>query len=116
MDSELLMIAQGFALVAEGIRTLAETQIKEPKDNKKPAGKDVAGKDVAEKDKKQGKTEQEKESGKVAVEDIREVLAQKSKDGKSKEVRALLNKFGVVKLSSVEEKDYPALLLEAGAL
>lgn len=111
MDSELLMIAQGFALVAEGIRTLAETQIKEPKDNKKPAGKDVA-----EKDKKQGKTEQEKESGKVAVEDIREVLAQKSKDGKSKEVRALLNKFGVVKLSAVEEKDYPALLLEAGAV
>ncbi|WP_395013558.1 hypothetical protein [Robinsoniella peoriensis] len=109
MSGELLKIADGFTLVAEGIRTLAGIQGVEKK-NSEPK----AGQAVAEKNKKP--VEAEPASKKVTVEDIRAVLAQKSQDGKSKEVKALLNKFGVAKLSAVEEKDYPVLLLEAEAL
>ena len=52
----------------------------------------------------------------VNIEDIRAVLAEKSQDGKSKEVKALLNQYGVAKLSTVAEKDYPGLLQKAKAL
>ena len=52
----------------------------------------------------------------VAVEDIRAVMAQKSQEGKTKEIRELLGKFGAVKLSAVKQEDYPALLQEAQVL
>jgi len=52
----------------------------------------------------------------VAVEDIRAVMAQKSQEGKTKEIRELLQKFGAVKLSAVKPEDYPALLKEAQVL
>ena len=48
--------------------------------------------------------------------EIRAVLAQKSQDGKSKEIKELLGKYGVVKLSAVKQEDYPALLQEAKVL
>ena len=44
------------------------------------------------------------------------VLAEKSQEGKTKEIKELLGKYGAVKLSAVEEKDYPALLAEAKVL
>ena len=50
------------------------------------------------------------------MEDIRVVLAEKSQQGKSKEIKELLGRYGVTKLSAVEEKDYSALLAEAKAL
>ena len=52
----------------------------------------------------------------VAVEDIRAVLAQKSQDGKSKEIKELLGKYGAAKLSAVQQEDYLALLQEAKVL
>ena len=52
----------------------------------------------------------------MAVEDIRAVLAQKSQDGKSKEIKELLGRYGAVKLSAVKQEDYPALLAEAKVL
>lgn len=50
------------------------------------------------------------------MEDIRAVMAQKSQEGKTKEIRELLGKFGAVKLSAVKPEDYPALLQEAKVL
>ena len=50
------------------------------------------------------------------MEDIRAVLAEKSQEGKTKEIKKLLEKYGVTNLSAVEEKDYPALLAEAKVL
>lgn len=52
----------------------------------------------------------------MAVEDIRVVLAEKSQEGKTKEIKELLGKYGVVKLSAVKQEDYPALLAEAKVL
>lgn len=108
MGSELLKMADGFAMVAESLRAMAgqtvtETKIEDKQESK--GDKNTAG---AKADKKEEK--------KVAVEDIRAVLAEKSQEGKSREIKELLGKYGVAKLSAVEEKDYPALLVEAKVL
>ena len=52
----------------------------------------------------------------MKVEDIRAVLAEKSQSGKTKEIRDLLQQFGVAKLSAVAVEDYPELLKKAQVL
>ena len=52
----------------------------------------------------------------VAIEGVRAVMAQKTQEGKSKEIKDLLQKYGAVKLSAVDPEHYPALLKEAGEL
>lgn len=52
----------------------------------------------------------------VTIEKIRAVLSEKSKIGKTKEVKALLSKFGAKKLSQVKEEDFTALMLESQKL
>lgn len=52
----------------------------------------------------------------VTIEDIRKVLAEKSRAGKTEQVRDLLQQYGVNKLSAVEEKHYPSLLEDAKGL
>jgi hypothetical protein len=46
---------------------------------------------------------------------VRAVLAEKSRDGHTTEVRALLEAHGVTKLSEVDPSKYPALLAAAEA-
>lgn len=109
MGSELLKIAEGFSIVAEGLRGLAKaeggTKDKAVKEQKQDAAK-AQTESAAE-------AQQEKPA---TLEDVRAVMAQKSQDGKSKEVKGLLQKYGAAKLSAVEPEDYPALLREAQAL
>lgn len=129
MGKELLKVADGFALVAEGIRDLAalhgqcmektEVSVQEQKGVEHPESRDRDGKAV--KADRKSAQDAETEPGKkaeeaVSVEDIRAVLAQKSQDGKSKEIKGLLGKYGVAKLSAVKQEDYPALLQEAKVL
>lgn len=114
MGSELLRIAEGFSMVAEGLRGLAgmeKTSITERKNT-------AQGQADTEKAKKPDKknTGDDKKDKPVTVEDIRAVMAQKSQEGKTKEIRELLQKFGAVKLSAVKPEDYPALLQEAQVL
>lgn len=52
----------------------------------------------------------------VAIEDVRAVMAQKTQEGKSQEIKDLLQKYGAVKLSAVSPAHYPAFLKEAGVL
>ncbi len=52
----------------------------------------------------------------VSIEQVRAVLAEKSADGKTAEVKALLYKYDAGKLSGVKPEDYPALLEEAKKL
>lgn len=129
MGKELLKVADGFALVAEGIRALAalhgqsmemaEASVQGPEGVERAESRGRDGKKV----KADGKSAQDAETGldkkaekAVSVEDIRAVLAQKSQDGKSKEIKELLGKYGVAKLSAVKQEDYPALLAEAKVL
>lgn len=52
----------------------------------------------------------------VTIDQVRAVLAEKSGDGKTAEVKALLYKYDAGKLSGVKPEDYAALLEEAKKL
>ncbi len=61
-------------------------------------------------------TEDSEDSAKeneYTIEYVRDVLSEKSLDGQSEKVKALLLKFGHEKLSDIAPEDYPALLKEA---
>ena len=47
------------------------------------------------------------------LEDVRRILADISRSGKTAEMKALLERFGASKLSEIEPKKYAALLSEA---
>lgn len=52
----------------------------------------------------------------ISIENVREVLASKSQDGKQKEVKALIQKYGANKLTDLEPKCYKDLLKDAEEL
>lgn len=98
MSEVYLTLADGFEKLAAGYRALAgqdaDTQPKE----EVPAAASL------------------KESKAVGIEAVRAVLAEKSRDGKTREVKALLMKYDAGKLSGVKPEDYAALLAEAEVL
>lgn len=147
MGSELLRIADGFSMVADGLRGLAGMEWNGAADT---AEKDVAvteadavvgtagkvgeagdavetgaaeagdsgsgkGQKAGGVDKKVDKKAADSKKA-VAIEDVRAVMAQKTQEGKSKEIKELLQKYGAVKLSAVDPEHYPALLKEAKVL
>ncbi len=107
MGSELLRIAEGFSIVAEGLRGLAKAE---------------GGSKTAEKTQKAQPSPTEKAQPEVqqeqpaTLEGIRALMAQKTQEGKSKEIKELLQKYGAAKLSAVKPEDYPALMQEAQVL
>ena len=142
MGNELLRIADGFSMVADGLRGLAGMEWNGAADT---AEKDAAVTENAETVDTVGNVEAAAESGAagasdagkgqkageadkkvdkkaadskkaVAIEDVRAVMAQKTQEGKSKEIKELLQKYGAVKLSAVDPEHYPALLKEAKVL
>lgn len=52
----------------------------------------------------------------ITIDQVRAVLAEKSGQGMTKEVKALLYKYDAGKLSGVKPEDYPALMEEAQKL
>ena len=52
----------------------------------------------------------------IKLEDVRAVLAEKSRAGHTAAIRALLQKYGASKLSGVDPKHYEALLKEVEVL
>ncbi|WP_044294528.1 hypothetical protein [Robinsoniella peoriensis] len=111
MSNALLKLADSLTEAAESLRVLADEKISGNSDHgirpQEQASEQTGKKENAATSKKEKP---------VAVEDIRAVLAEKSQDGKSRQIKELLGKYGVAKLSAVEEKDYPALLQEAKVL
>ena len=105
MGSELLKIADGFSMVAEGLRGLAGME-KNSGTAEKNMAKEQADTEKAKKPEKKNAVDDKKDKP-VTVEDIRAVMAQ---------IRELLQKFGAVKLSAVNPENYPALLQEAQVL
>jgi len=55
----------------------------------------------------------EKPKPEIKLEDIRAVLAEKSRAGHTAEVRALLKKYGAAKLSEIDPANYEALMRDA---
>lgn len=58
----------------------------------------------------------EKREPQITIEEVRAVLAAKSQEGKTREVKALLMKYDAGKLSSIKPEDYASLLKEAEVL
>ena len=80
-------------------------------DTKEP---EKAGKAAKKEEKPAAK--QEPEEKPLTLEEVRAVLAEKSRSGHTEEVRELLNKHGADKLSEIDPAEYAALLAEAEVL
>lgn len=52
----------------------------------------------------------------LTLEAVRAILAEKSRNGHTAEIKALLEKHGAEKLSEIDSAQYPALLAEAEEL
>lgn len=109
MGSELMRIAEGFSIVAEGLRGLAKAEGGTKEKTVKVQKQDVA------KAQQESVAEVQQESP-ATLEGIRALMAQKTQEGKSKEIKELLQKYGAAKLSAVKPEDYPALMQEAQVL
>ena len=56
------------------------------------------------------------EKPQLTLEEVRAVLAEKSHDGFTKEIRELLEKYGAPRLSEIDPANYAALLKDAEVL
>ncbi len=118
---DLRSLADSLQAVADAVADsgAAETELtttKEPEETGK-AGKTgkTAAKNTAKKDAKPA-AKQEQEEKPLTLEEVRAVLAEKSRSGHTEEVRELLNKHGADKLSEIDPAEYAALLAEAEVL
>jgi hypothetical protein len=100
MNKGLLQIAEGFAMVAEGYRKMASEGMEIPKD-------------VQTEEKPEKSSTLEK---KISITEVRAVMAEKSRAGKTQEIKQLLKEFGADKLSSVSEEQYEELMKRAEVL
>ncbi len=83
MNKGLLQIAEGFAMVAEGYRKMASEGMEIPKD-------------IQREEKPEKSSTPEK---KISITEVRAVMAEKSRAGKTQEIKQLLKEFGADKLS-----------------
>ena len=103
MSEELLKIADGLLAVSEGVRALAG---KAHSCNCSKNQEEESGNEKS----------QEKQENAVTIEQVRAVMASKSQDGKTQQVKALIQKYGADKLSGVQPEKYADLLRDAKAL
>lgn len=102
------------AVEDDGTAEAEMTVTKEPEETGKAGKTGKAAKNTAKKDAKPAK--QEPEEKPLTLEEVRAVLAEKSRSGHTEEVRALLNKHGADKLSEIDPVEYTVLLAEAEVL
>lgn len=116
----LLDVVQDMRSLADSLQAVADavadsgaeaelTATKEPEKAGK-SGK-AAAKNTAKKEEKPAAKEKP-----LTLEEVRAVLAEKSRAGHTAEVKALLNKHGADKLSEIDPAEYAALLAEAEVL
>ena len=113
MGSELMRIAEGFSIVAEGLRGLAKA---EGGTKDKTVKAQPSATEKAQKQAQQESVAEVQQESPATLEGIRALMAQKTQEGKSKEIKELLQKYGAAKLSAVKPEDYPALMQEAQVL
>ncbi len=102
------------AVADSGAAEAEMTTTKEPEETGKAGRAGKAAKNTAKKDAKAAK--QEPEEKPLTLEEVRAVLAEKSRSGHTEEVRELLAKHGADKLSEIDPAEYAALLAEAEVL
>lgn len=105
---ELKKCGETLVGLSEGLADLFSGSAEE---EKQPAKKSAAKKKAAEEPKPEAPEEKA-----LTLEEVRAVCADKSRSGFTTEVKAILNKHGVEKLSEVNPAEYKALLAEVEVL
>ena len=98
---ELRNAAQAITAAADSLTTLFTANDEQPSSDKATVSKTEK---VAQKPKP------------IALEQVRAVLAEKSRSGHTSDVRELLQKHGAAKLSEIDSGEYGALLAEAAKI
>lgn len=113
----LLDVVSDLRALADSLQAVADVMVQN-----EPAA-DTASEEKAEPEKKadtkpagKKKAAAEPEEQPLTLEEVRAVLAEKSRAGHTAEVKALLTKHGADKLSDVDPAEYPALLADAEVL
>ena len=106
LATDLKAVAEDFCSLADSIKTVADTMFQPDAPAEETAPVKTAAPAIPP-----PPTEKS-----VTLEQVRAVLADKSQDGKTNQVRELLLKYGAPKLSGVDPKHYKALLADAEVL
>lgn len=109
MSEALLLVAEGYEQIAAGIRKMVAAQKDTPKKDEKPVKKETPVADTP-KDKAVPKEKT------VDRKTVRAFLAEKSRSGKTSEVKNLIEQFGFQKLSDVPDEKLPELYEKAQVL
>ena len=110
----LLDVVSDMRSLADSIQAVCDAMMSdEPTD----AGVDKTetAEQPAEPPKKASKAKTTKEP-EITLEKVRGVLADKSRDGHTAEVRAIIQKYGADRLSDIDPKNYAAVLADAEVL
>lgn len=108
MSEALLLVAEGYEQIAAGIRKMIAAEKDTPKKAEKPVKK-------SEK-KEADAADTPKEETAVDRKTVRAFLAEKSRAGKTSEVKNLIGQFGFQKLSDVPDEKLPELYKKAQVL
>lgn len=108
MSEGLLQMAEGYEQIAAGIRKMVAVQEKAPEKEAKPVKK-------AEK-KKESVPDTPKEETQVDLKTVRAFLTEKSRKGKTSEVKNLIEQMGYEKLSDIPDEKLPELYEKAQVL
>lgn len=106
---ELRKCGETLVGISEGLVDMFSGEAEE----KQPAKKAAPKKRAAEEPKTEPQSEEEKP---LTLEDVRAVCADKSRNGFTAEVKAILTNHGADKLSEVDPAEYKALLAEVEVL
>jgi hypothetical protein len=98
---ELKSCGEVLIRISDTLREMFSTAVEE-KPTKEPKKKETMAEETPKPEKKA-----------LSLTDVRAVLAEKSRNGYTADVKALLLKFGADKLSDIKPADYEALLAEA---
>jgi hypothetical protein len=109
MSEALLLVAEGYEQIAAGIRKMVAAQKDTPKKVEKPVKKETPVEDTP-------KDESAPEEKTVDRKTVRAFLAEKSRAGKTSEVKNLIEQFGFQKLSDVPDEKLPELYEKAQVL
>lgn len=113
----LLDVVSDLHSLADSLQAVADVMVQNE------SAVDMAAEEKAEPEKKadtkpagKKKAAAEPEEKPLTLEEVRAVLAEKSRAGHTAEVKALLTKHGADKLSDIDPAEYPALLADAEVL
>lgn len=109
----LLDVVNNMRSLADSIQAVCDAMASD-----EPAETPIQEESIAEPTEQPKKAEKPKaeKQPEITLEQVRGVLADKSRSGKTAEVRAIIQKYGADRLSEIDPKDYPAVLKDAEVL